>query len=222
MKATLERLAPYRSLLTGLVAASLAWAFIALGGEMLEGETQAFDTAILRAAQALRLAHPWVADAMRDVSGLGSPTVLTLVTALAVGYLAVVRTRRRALLLAASVITGALGVSVLKTQFARPRPSAVFAELVAPGLSFPSGHATVSAIVFLTVAVLLASTRTRTLERGYIVAAAGLITVLVGLSRIALGVHWATDVAAGWAFGSAWAIAWLLVARRLNRGENGR
>jgi undecaprenyl-diphosphatase len=221
MNATLQRLAPYRSLLTGLAAASLASAFIALGGEMLEGETHAFDTAILRAAQALRLAHPWVADAMRDLSGLGSPTVLTLVTALTVGYLTVMRAHRRAVLLAASVITGALSVSLLKAQFGRPRPSAEFAELVAPGLSFPSGHASMSAIVFLSVATLLASTRTRTAEQGYILATAALLTVLVGASRIALGVHWATDVVGGWAFGTAWALAWLLVARWLARAHPG-
>jgi undecaprenyl-diphosphatase len=64
---------------------------------------------------------------------------------------------------------------------------------------------------------LLASTRTRAIERTYILAMASLMTLLVGVSRIILGVHWATDVLAGWAFGAAWAMLWLLLARRFAR-----
>ncbi len=194
----------------------LTWAFIQISTEMVEGDTRAFDMAILRAAQSLRSGHPWMAEVMRDLSGLGSTTVLTLFVVVAVGYLAVVRARLTALLVLAAVITGSVGVSLLKTQFGRPRPDAGFAELVASGMSFPSGHATLSAIVFLTVAALLADTRTRAIEGTYILAMATLMALLVGLSRIALGVHWATDVAAGWAFGAAWALAWLLVARTLS------
>ena len=97
------------------------------------------------------------------------------------------------------------------------RPDLVFAELAAPGLSFPSGHATMSATVFLTLGVLIASARTRQKERAYILIVAGLGTVFVGLSRVLLGVHWATDVIGGWAFGTAWALLWLLVARWLAR-----
>jgi undecaprenyl-diphosphatase len=146
---------------------------------------------------------------MRDLSGLGSTAVLTLFTAGTVGYLALVSARATALLVATAVITGSLGVSWLKAGFGRLRPAADFAELVARGLSFPSGHAGLSAIVFLTLGALLASTRSRAIERMYILAMASLMTLLVGLSRIALGVHWATDVLAGWAFGAAWAMVWL-------------
>ncbi len=213
----LSRLETYRPLLAGLVTALLIWAFIQISSEMVEGDTHAFDVAILRAAQNFRVGHTWVAEVMRDVSGLGSTAVLTLFTVIAVGYLAVVRARLMAVLVAAAVITGSGGVSVLKGQFGRPRPGAEFAELVAPGLSFPSGHATISAIVFLTIAALIASTRTRAGEQTYILATATLMALLVGLSRIALGVHWATDVVAGWAFGAAWAVAWLLLARGLKR-----
>jgi undecaprenyl-diphosphatase len=205
----------------------LIWAFIQISSEMVEGDTRAFDVAILRAAQSFRVDHTWVAEVMRDLSGLGSTAVLTLFTLVAVGYLAVVRARLIALLVAAAVITGSVGVSVLKAQFGRPRPGPDFAELIAPGMSFPSGHATIAAIVFLTIAALIASTRTRASEQTYILAMATLMALLVGLSRMALGVHWATDVVAGWAFGAAWALAWLLLARRLTRrnprslGEDG-
>ncbi len=218
---TLSCVDPYRPLLAGLAAALLAWAFIQISIEMLEGDTRGFDMAILRAAQSLRSVHPWVTEVMRDLSGLGSTSVLTLFTVIAGGYLLVVRARLTALLVVAAVITGTLGVSLLKAQFDRPRPDADLAVFVTPGMSFPSGHATISAIVFLTVAALLANTRIRAMERTYILAMATLMTLLVGLSRIALGVHWATDVVAGWAFGAAWALAWLSLARRLSRTQAG-
>lgn len=81
----------------------------------------------------------------------------------------------------------------------------------------PSGHASLSALVFLSLGALLASTRSKPAERIYILCLAGLMTLLVGLSRVALGVHWGSDVLGGWAFGSAWALIYLLLARRLAR-----
>jgi undecaprenyl-diphosphatase len=207
----------FQPLIAGLLVVLLAWAFIGISGEMVEGDTGAFDMAILRAAQSLRTCHPWVAEVMRDLSGLGSTAVLTLFTIITLGYLVVVGERATALLVAAAVIAGSVGVNLLKVQFGRPRPDPAFAELLAPGLSFPSGHAAMSAIVFLTLGALLASTRSRAVEQVYILTMATLMTVLVGTSRAALGVHWATDVLAGWALGTAWALIWLLVARRLLR-----
>jgi undecaprenyl-diphosphatase len=201
--------------LGGLAAALLAWGFIQIGGEVLEGDTRRFDVMILRAAQSLRASNAWVAVVMRDFSGLGSAAVMTLFTGVTMGYLLLTSKRAMALLLAAAVITGSLSIRWLKLGFDRARPAAEFAELVAPGLSFPSGHAGISAIVFLTLGALLASTRIRSIERTYILCTAALMTVLVGTSRIALGVHWATDVLAGWAFGAAWALIWLMLVRRI-------
>lgn len=208
--------------LAGLAAALMTGLFIQLAREMAEGETRAFDKAILHAMhamQALRDSHPWAASVLRDLSGLGSTVVLTLCTTVTVGYLALVAARRMAGRVAVAVITGAAGISLLKAAFARLRPDAVFAEMVAPGLSFPSGHAGMSAIVFLTLGALLASTRRRRAERSYILAVAALLTLLVGLSRVALGVHWTTDVLAGWAYGGAWALLWLLPARAWMRAH---
>ncbi len=201
----------------GLVAVLLVLAFALLAGEMLEGDTHAFDTMLLSAAQSMSTAHPWVFEAMRDFSGLGSTVVLTLFIAITAGYLALVSMRSSALLVTASAVSGAISVSAFKMAFGRARPDTAYAELVATTLSFPSGHATMSAVIFLTMGALVASTRTLWIERIYIVCAAALMTVLVGVSRIALGVHWATDVLGGWAFGSAWAIAWLMLAAFLDR-----
>jgi undecaprenyl-diphosphatase len=216
-----SRLERYRALLKPLlivfVAATLALLFIVLAGEVREGDTRFFDMLLLLRAQELRAAYPWLAEVMRDLSGLGSTVVLTLVTVATVGYLALVSQRTTAVLVATSVISGTVLVSVFKAAFGRIRPDLAYAELPASGLSFPSGHASMSAIVFLTIAALLASSHTRISERTYILVTAGLTTFLVGLSRVALGVHYATDVIGGWAFGSAWAIVWLLLARDIAR-----
>jgi undecaprenyl-diphosphatase len=198
---------------TGLAVALLTWVFFQLGGDMAEGETRAFDVAILHAMQVLRQRNPWVVAVLRDLSGLGSTAVLAGCTAITVGYLALVSARRRAGFVAIAVTTGAVGISVLKASFERVRPDAADAALAAPGMSFPSGHAGMSALVFLTLGALLARHRRRAVERAYIVAVATGMTLLVGLSRVALGVHWATDVLAGWAYGVAWALLWLLLAR---------
>jgi undecaprenyl-diphosphatase len=190
----------------------LALFFVHLGSEVVEGETLSFDMRLLRNAQTLRAHYPWVAEVMRDLSGAGSMIVLTFLTVTAVGYLVLVRARATALLLATSVLSGSILVSLLKEAFGRPRPEAAFAQLVAQGLSYPSGHTSMSALVFLTLGTLIAGTRSRLAERIYILAVAVLLTLLVGVSRVVLGVHWATDVLGGWAIGTAWAIAWLLLA----------
>ena len=205
-----------RGLLRPLLLASgtllLAVGFAVLGGEVREGETEAFDMALLKWAMAFRADHPAFSAAMRDLSGVGSTTVLTFLTVATCGYLALSRRRLSALLVALSIGSAALLVGSLKALFGRLRPDASYAELVQHGLSFPSGHASMSAVVFLTLGALVAGTHARMVERLYILSAAAVLAVLVGVSRIALGVHWATDVLGGWAFGTAWAVFWLLVA----------
>lgn len=207
----------WRPLLLAAFAAAMVFLFLKLGSEVVEGETQSFDQRILQFAQALRAQYPTLAEIMRDLTALGSTAVLTLFTVVTVAYLALFGTKRMASLVAVSMISGVSLVTMFKDFFDRARPDLAYAELAAPGLSFPSGHTSMSAIAFLTIGALLAATRRRTGERFYILLTAGLITLLVGLSRIALGVHWTTDVIGGWAFGSAWAVVWLLVARALNR-----
>lgn len=211
----------YQSLLKPLLivfaAAALALGFVVLGSEVGEGDTLFFDLQVLQRVQALRAAHPWLAELMRDLSGMGSTVVLTLFTVATVGYLALVSERTTAVLVALSVISGTILVRVFKATFGRLRPDAAYSELTSTGLSFPSGHTSMSAIVFLTLGALIASSHSRVSERLYILIAAALMTALVGLSRVMLGLHYATDVLGGWAFGSAWAIAWLLLARYLAR-----
>ncbi|MCV2352697.1 phosphatase PAP2 family protein [Paucibacter sp. B2R-40] len=206
-----------KTLLPGFIAAMLAWGFIEISGAMVDGGTRGVDTALLLWAQQARSAQPWMISVLRDLSGIGSTIFLTLLTVAAVGYLLLVRRVVTAYLLASSVISGTLAVFSLKAAFGRVRPASEFAVMIEPGLSFPSGHASLSALVFLSLGALLASTRSKPAERIYILCLAGLMTLLVGLSRVALGVHWGSDVLGGWAFGSAWALIYLLLARRLAR-----
>ena len=200
----------------GAAVCLLAFLFLHLGNEVREGETAGFDDFFLQAAQALRLGHPWAADVMRDLSGLGSTLVLTLFSVGVCGYLWLISARSTAAVVATSIGSAALGVEVLKLLFARVRPDVAYAQFAASGLSFPSGHTSMSAVVFMTFGALLARMHERRAERIYIVIAAIVLTVLIGMSRAGLGVHWATDVIGGWAFGAAGAAVWLLVARRLD------
>ena len=206
-----------KPLLIGLAAILLLLAFVYGGSEIMEGDTRPLDVYLLHVAQSLRAGHPWLAGTMRDFSGLGSTVMVTLFTVATVVYLALFSSTAMAFLVATAVVTGALLVSVFKTAFGRLRPDAVFAELVTPGLSFPSGHASMSALVFLTIGALIAASRSRVNERIYILATAALLALLVGVSRVLLGVHWATDVLGGWAFGTAWAMLWLVLARHFVR-----
>lgn len=198
-------------------ASLIAVLFLHLGSEVNEGETRAFDTYLLRAAQALRAGHPWLEGVMRDLSGLGSTVVLVLLTLCVSGYLALMRSRIAAAIVLCSIGSAVVAVEFFKAGFGRLRPDAAFAAFPAAGMSFPSGHSSMAAVVFLTLGTLWASTHDRLWERVYTVGVAAFLTLLVGISRAALGVHWATDVLGGWAFGIAWASAWLLIAERLKR-----
>jgi undecaprenyl-diphosphatase len=205
------------ALLVAAFAALMVFLFLKLGSEVVEGETQGFDQALLNLAHGWRAQHPWLGPVLRDITSLGSTALLTLFTLATVAYLWLFAARRKALLVAISIISGVLLVTWLKIGFHRARPDPAWAELAVAGMSFPSGHTSMSAIVFLTIGALIAATRQRTSERLFILASAGLLTLLVGLSRIALGVHWATDVIGGWALGSAWAVLCLLLLRAISQ-----
>ena len=198
-----------------LIAIALGLFFAYFSSEVAEGDSQAFDLYVVQYAKELRAHHLWLAEVLRDLSGVGSTVVLTILTVGSVGYQAFFRSRMTAALVATSVITGTGWVSLFKALFGRTRPDPSYAEFVVSGLSFPSGHSTMSALVFLTIATVIANTRSRLNQKIYILASAGFMSILVGLSRVGLGVHWATDVIGGWSFGVAWAILWLVIAHWL-------
>lgn len=190
---------------------------VGLGLVVAGRDASSFDRYWLQAGYALRAARPDVSELMRDLSGLGSMVALTLVTVIAVGYLALRGAWRSAVLLAGATLSGSLLVSLLKNAFGRLRPEAINADMVLASFSFPSGHASMSAVVYLMLGAWGASRVAHRAERVYVWSAAALMTLLIGLSRVVLGVHWATDVLGGWAFGTAWALAWLMLDERTGR-----
>lgn len=196
--------------LLALLAGGL-WGFIELADEVLEGETHAIDEAILLALRdpansAEPLGPGWFEEMMRDFTALGGTGVLTLITLVAVGFLLVARAPRAALAVALAIGGGILLSTLLKSGFDRPRPDLVPHGSIVYTASFPSGHSMMSATVYLTLGALLARVLKQRLLRVYIVVCAVLLTLLVGVSRVYLGVHWPTDVLAGWTLGALWAL----------------
>jgi undecaprenyl-diphosphatase len=206
-----------------LLAASAVWLFVEIADEVMEGETRATDERLmlmLRAAGDSNdpLGPSWVEELARDVTALGSAGILALITVAAAGFLVLQRKRPLALYLLAAVAGGTILSSLLKWGFARPRPDLVAHGQVVYTSSFPSGHSMLSAVAFLTLGALLASGQTNRAMHAYLIGLAVFLTLIVGVSRVYLGVHWPTDVLAGWTAGAAWALLCWVVARRLHVG----
>ena len=198
------------------------WAFVAIAEEVGEGETEAFDRAVLVALRnPADLADPlgplWFEEAVRDVTALGGTIVLAFMTLAVTGFLLLVRNRGAALLVFASVTGGTLIGYLLKGMFERPRPDLVAHGAAVYTASFPSNHAMLSAVTYLTLGALLARLELRWRVKAYFLALSAILTLAVGVSRIYLGVHWPTDVLAGWCVGAAWAMAVWAVALWLQR-----
>jgi undecaprenyl-diphosphatase len=194
-----------------LVPAGLTAGFLALASEVAEGETTGFDKAILlglrnRADLADPIGPPWVEAMMKDITALGGVTILTLITLCAVGFLLVAGKRTTALLAIVAVVGGTLLSNAMKLIFARPRPDLVAHSVDVHTPSFPSGHAMLSAVIYLTLGALIAGVARDPRRRLYVLGVAVLLTLAIGVSRVYLGVHYPTDVLAGWAAGAVWAM----------------
>ena len=193
--------------------------------EMIEGEPQAFDSRVLLALRNPgNLSDPigpaWVEILFRDITGLGGAAVLTLMTAAVTGFLVVAGKRAAAIFIVASVSGGVLLSTILKFAFVRPRPDIVPHLVPVSTASFPSGHAMLSAVVYLTLGTLLCRVAAPRRVKVYILSVAIFLTFIVGLSRMYLGVHWPTDVLAGWCAGAAWAtLCWRIALALQRRGE---
>ena len=200
-----------------LITALGAMAFLSIAEEVAEGETRAIDLAVLDALrepgrpQAL-IGPDWLAVMAMDITALGSLAVLSLLILLAFGVLACLRRWGEGMLLLVGA-GGGLAISQgLKALFGIERPGLDYRAVEAVNASFPSGHAMLSAVVFLTLGALGARFAQRKRLKALALGAAVLLSLLVGLSRVYLGVHWASDVLAGWSVGAAWAMACWLAA----------
>lgn len=203
-------------LLVGLGGCMLLLVFLKLASEVMGGNTLAFDTRILRAFRkagdpAKPIGPPWIESTLVDLTALGGPTVLGLVVAAVIGFLLLQARYRSALAILLTAASGEILNSAMKALFLRPRPEVVPHLRLAYETSFPSGHAMDSAIIYLTLGTMLMRIAQGRMTKIYCLTLATLLTLLIGVSRVYLGVHYPTDVLAGWTVGLAWAsVCWLV------------
>ncbi|MBA3999675.1 phosphatase PAP2 family protein [Brevundimonas sp.] len=211
------------ALLTALfVGAVGVLTFIEIADDMTEADGRAFDAMVLRALRPH--ADPghawgpwWLEEAMADVTSLGGISVLGLFAVAVIGFLVIQRKRLSALMLVIGLAGGVALSEGFKGIFERERPPAEYQAVDTLNASFPSGHALLSTVFYLTVGVMLARVLPGNRLKVWVMAMALIIAMLVGLSRVYLGAHWATDVFAGWSLGAAWAMALWLAAHLIER-----
>jgi undecaprenyl-diphosphatase len=209
-------------LLSVLIVLLCAVGFAVLADIVDEGATQRIDEWALRAMRrpddpARPLGPRWLAEVGRDITALGGVAVLTLLTLAVVGFFWLCRMYDSMWLVIATTVGGVIVSMLLKGLIGRPRPDVVPHLAIVHSASFPSGHSMLAAVVYLTLGTLLAEAVQSRMLRAYFLLTAALLAVLVGVSRVYLGVHYPTDVLAGWAAGVAWAIGCGFVARLVNR-----
>lgn len=209
-------------LLSAVLVLTLLWVFIALAGEVGEGDTRGFDERLLTMLRQdndpSQLRGPrWLRHGAEDITALGSPTVLGLTVLAVTGYLVLHGLYRNGLFIFVASVGGWFLNLALKTAFDRARPDVVphFREVMSS--SFPSGHALTSAAVYLTLGALLMRIAEGRLAKYYCIAIAMFVTFLVGCSRLILGVHYPTDVLGGWLIGLSWALLCWTIERLLER-----
>ena len=206
-----------------LLIASLAiWAFVALADKVAEGDTLRFDEWAVRSLRrandpAQPIGPRWLAEVGRDLTALGGVAVLALLTLAVTGFLWLRRMYGAMWLVLIATLGGLLTSTLLKNLIDRPRPELVPHLSMVYTSSFPSGHSLLSATVFLTLGALLGRFVQQRRLKAYFLLVALTMTFLVGVSRVYMGVHYPTDVLAGWAAGLAWALLCWLIARSLQR-----
>jgi undecaprenyl-diphosphatase len=212
--------------LTALFVAALGvMTFIEIADDMTEADGQAFDQ------QVLALLRPyaddpgrpwgpwWLKEAAADITSLGGISVLGLFALIVIVFLLSQRKWLSSLLLALGLVGGVMLSEGLKAVFERERPPQLMQAVETINASFPSGHALLATVFYLSIAVMLTRAFPRQRFKIFVLGVGILMALLVGLTRIYLGAHWATDVFAGWAVGSAWAMVLWLVAYGVARWQ---
>lgn len=195
------------------------WAFLEIAAEVGEAEPVRVDQWLMDAiwqGSSPPVGPDWLEDMARDITSLGSYTVLMLLGGSVTVYFGLKHRFDLMALTVAAVAGGTLMSTGLKLLFARERP-AIDHLVSVVSYSFPSGHATLSTVVYLTLGALLAHAEPEKRFKIYLLGVAALLAILVGLSRIYLGVHYPTDVLAGWIAGAVWALLCLMAAQWLRR-----
>jgi undecaprenyl-diphosphatase len=200
----------------------LALVFLKLASGVFAGETRTFDERMLRGLRhpddpALPIGPRWLTNGALDMTALGDVAVLGLTVLAVVGYLFLHGLYRTGLFILAASVGGWVLQFLLKVVFDRPRPDVVPHLREVMSTSFPSGHALTSAAVYLTLGALTMRLAKGRVAKFYCLAIAMLVTFLVGSSRVYLGVHYPTDVLAGWIIGLSWALLCLIVETLIER-----
>ena len=211
-----------RVLLVAFGVLALGTGFVVVASNVTSGDTRTFDERVIRLLRspqdpAVPIGPTWLRSGALDITALGSPTVLGLVMLAVAGYLLLHGLYRMSAFVFAASCGGWLLNWLLKQAFDRPRPELVPHLRDVASSSFPSGHALTSAAVYLTLGTLLMRLAQGRLAKFYCIAMAMLVTLLVGASRIYLGVHYPTDVLAGWLIGLSWALVCWMIERALER-----
>lgn len=209
--------------LTALLIVALGvMTFVEVADDMTEADGQIVDQAVLHWLQPVA-GHPrgpwWLHEAAVDLTSLGGISVLTLFAVVALAFLLIQRKRLSALLLIVGLLGGVALSEGLKALFERARPPVEYQVVETLNASFPSGHALLSTVFYLTLGVMLTRAFPRVRLKAFVLGTAVFIALLVGLTRIYLGAHWASDVVAGWCAGAAWAMALWLVAYAVERRQ---
>lgn len=207
-------------LVTALVIVIALIAFIKIAEETAEGDLKEFDDRILRALRDpvtpdIPVGPPWLVEAGKDITALGGRTLLMITVLTVMGALALERKLHAMWLVGIAALGGGVLTTAMKELFARARPDAVPHLVPVLSPSFPSGHSMLAAVIYLTLGALLASFHSRRSTKAYLMGVAMFMTLVVGVSRVYLGVHYPTDVLAGWCAGLVWALVCWLVARYL-------
>jgi undecaprenyl-diphosphatase len=207
-------------LFAALVIVVGTWGFLEIGDEIHEGEIHYYDEWILTSLRQPGDLHQpigpgWLVPVAIDITALGSFIVLALVVGLVSGYLLLAKKYHAVGLLVVVTLGGAILSDLLKHWYDRPRPDLVPHLVEATSASFPSGHSMSAAVVYLTLGAFSARLVKERKFKVYFVGMALLLTLLVGLSRVYLGVHYPSDVLGGWTAGLVWSLGWWLVVRFL-------
>lgn len=205
-----------------LVIAGGVWGFVSIADEVIQGDFRQFDETILLSMRTTGdpsdpIGPSWFEEAGRDVTALGSVAALLIFTITMAGYLYLKKQAWVALFVVLAIVSGTAVSTLMKSGFDRPRPELVPHKTQIYTKSFPSGHSSMSALVFLTLGAVMARAERDRKTKVFLIAVPVVLSLLVGVSRVYMGVHWPSDVLAGWLLGTTWAAASWLVFRYLQR-----
>lgn len=188
--------------------------FTSLSFLNLRGLLRPLDSAVLNAINNWKNdwgGVPKYNEFMRDITSLGGTAFIVLITAIVVSYLVLIKQREKGIFLSLTVLTSSILCGMLKSAFDLPRPDVFPHEMLVSSSTFPSGHTFTGSVAYLTIAFLISQFQVKSATKVFGFSVSVLISLLIGISRISLGVHWPSDVMAGWSLALGWcSLCWII------------